>query len=100
MVDAPAEHLAEIRRLLRIHVPGCEVRIFGSRIAGTAKPYSDLDITLVSPARIETRRLNALREALAESRIPFRVDVSDWNELSGEFKALVERRFEVLDVQG
>jgi type I restriction enzyme S subunit len=37
-----------VRRILQKHVPGYEVWAFGSRAKWTAKPYSDLDLVIIS----------------------------------------------------
>jgi hypothetical protein len=39
MIDLAAGPLAIVRRLLAAQVPECEVRAFGSRVTGGAKPY-------------------------------------------------------------
>jgi uncharacterized protein len=96
MIDLPAEQLAQIRRLLTEHVPECEVRVFGSRVTSQARPYSDLDIALLGSARVPIERLAALREALAESDLPIRVDVLDWHAISDPFRAIISAQFEVL----
>jgi predicted nucleotidyltransferase len=59
----------------------CEVRVFGSRVAGNAKPYSDLDTVLVGARRLSLMRVSALRDALAEWDLPTRVDVPDLHTL-------------------
>lgn len=96
MIDLAPEQLDIVRGLLAVHVPECEVRAFGSRVTGKAKPYSDLDIALLGPARLPIGRLAALREALEESELPIRVDVLDWCALSEAFRGVIAARFELL----
>ena len=98
MIDLAPDHLVEVRRLLALRVPGCEVRAFGSRVTGTARRFSDLDLAVLSPEPLDPRRLDALRDAFAASDLPMRVDVVDWRAVSASFRALVEARYEV--VQG
>jgi len=45
---------------------------------------------------LEFRQLAALKDAFAESSLPFRVDVVDWATTSAEFRAIIEERFEVI----
>ena len=99
MIDARPEHLAEIGRILAQHVPGCEVRAFGSRVGGRSQPSSDLDLVLMGPKRFNWRLLERLKDAFAASDIPFMVDVIDWHDLSDEFKHLVEEKSEVLQAK-
>ena len=47
MIDLAPDQLAIVRRLLAAHVPECEARAFGSRVTGNAKPYSDMDLSLI-----------------------------------------------------
>jgi predicted nucleotidyltransferase len=96
MIELAPDHLAAVRRLVAIHAPECEVRAFGSRVAGTAKPYSDLDLAFVGPGRIPLPRLSALREAFQESELPMRVDVLDWHRIPDSFQRVIENRFEVI----
>ncbi len=96
MIDLAPEQLAIVRSLLAAQVPDCEVRAFGSRITGKAKPYSDLDIVLFGPARLSLGRLATLREAFAESELPIRIDLIDWHALSENFRNIISAKFEVL----
>lgn len=96
MIDLTPEQLATVQRLLVAHAPECEVRAFGSRVTGKAKPYSDLDIVLLGPARLSLGRMAALREAFAESELPIRVDVIDWHAISENFRNIIAAKFAIL----
>jgi predicted nucleotidyltransferase len=96
MIDLAPQQLATVRHLLAAHVPECEVRAFGSRVTGKPKPYSDLDLVLIGPARLPTGRLAAVREALQESDLPIRVDVLDWHAIPESFRQIIAAGFEVL----
>jgi predicted nucleotidyltransferase len=96
MIDLAPEQLAIVRRLLTAHVPECEARAFGSRVTGNAKPYSDLDLALLGPARLPIGRVAALREAFQESELAIRVDVIDWHAIAQSFRDIIAARFETL----
>ena len=96
MIEVDPSHLAEICRILAGHVPNCEVRAFGSRVSGAAKPYSDLDLAIVGPERLELRSMGALREAFEASTLPFRVDLLDWNAISPSFREVIAAKFVVV----
>ena len=72
------------------------MRVFGSRINGTAKNYSDLDLVVVGPAELDDDTLRRLREAFEESDLPFRVDVLDWRAVSPSFRTVIERGYELI----
>jgi len=98
MIDLAPEPLAIVLRMLAAQVPDCEVRAFGSRVTGNAKPYSDLDLVLLGPARLPLGRLAAVGEAFAESELPIRVDVIDWHAISENFRKIIAAKFEVLQI--
>jgi uncharacterized protein len=77
MIDLSHENLTLLKQLITEYIQGCEIRVFGSRIHGTAKPYSDIDIAIKCSTPIDRRVLSRLKEALQESTLPIRVDVLD-----------------------
>ena len=46
MLDLPENQLQLVRGILQEIAPDREVWAFGSRVKGTAKPYSDLDLVI------------------------------------------------------
>lgn len=96
MIDLRPDHLEIVRCLLREHVPGCEVRAFGSRYKGTARNASDLDLAVVGTERLLPRKIAQLKEAFEESTLPMRVDVLDWHAITPEFQRVIEVGFEVI----
>jgi len=96
MIDLAPHHLETVRSILRQHVPQCEVRAFGSRVHGTTKPYSDLDLAVVGPGALGGDILRHLQEAFEDSDLPFRVEVIDWHTTSPEFQTVIEKQYEVI----
>jgi uncharacterized protein len=96
MIDLTPEQLVAVQRLLEAQAPECEVRAFGSRVTGKAKPYSDLDLALLGPVRMPIGRMAAIREAFAESELSFRVDVIDWHASSESFHSIIAAKYEIL----
>jgi type I restriction enzyme, S subunit len=96
MIDISPHDLKTVKRLLADYFPNVEARVFGSRYQWTAKDYSDLDIVLVGSQKLDWLKLDRLREAFAESDLPFRVDVLDWHVISPEFQQVIERGYEVI----
>lgn len=82
-----AHQLATDRELLRRHLPGVEVRAFGSRAGGQPKPASDLDLLVVSQKPLAPRSHALLADAFAESDLPFKVDVIDASTATPSFRA-------------
>ncbi len=96
MIDLQPDHLALVQTILAQHLPQAEVRVFGSRVRDTARPYSDLDLVVVGQAKINRKTLHRLQEAFADSDLPCRVDVLDWHRISDSFKQVIEEKYEVL----
>ncbi len=96
MIDLDPASLDTILAILRKHVHGYEVRVFGSRLKGSATTYSDLDLALVGDGPIDWQEIEKLKDAFAESDLPIMVDVLDWHTISDEFRAVIEKGYEVV----
>ena len=90
MFDIDERHLAIVKKLLALHVSGCRVKVFGSRVTGNAKSFSDLDLSVECDERMDFDKLRLIKEAFEESDLLFRVDVLDWHSLSNNFKSIIE----------
>ena len=79
------EHQKIILDLLQLHLPGIVVWAYGSRMRGTANAKSDLDLVVFAGPE-KKLQVFSLKEAFAESNLPFRVDLFDWSELPENFR--------------
>lgn len=88
-IDMTPQERAIVLRILNEIVPDREVRAFGSRVTGTAKPFSDLDLAIMGdePLSLETRA--RLEEAFSESELPWKVDVLDWTLADQIFQIII-----------
>ena len=82
----------QLLSLLFQHVPHMKVWAFGSRVKGTARPSSDLDLVFFAD-EADKPLLGSLREALEESLLPFAVDMLVWNDISAAFQAHIQSQF-------
>lgn len=80
-----------VSAILRRHVPGCAVWAFGSRAKWNAKPYSDLDLAIITDCPLDLRISAALTDDFSESDLPFKVDVVDWATSSEAFRKIIKR---------
>ena len=71
-----------VRAIVESVTPGAEVRVFGSRATGRARPFSDLDLLFVQPARLTWLQRADLRDQFEASDLPFRVDVVETEALA------------------
>ncbi len=86
-----SDELAQVRAILARYLPpGVRVSVFGSRARGTAKPWSDLDLALASPAPLPLSLLAEMAEAFDESPLPWKVDLVDRASVSEGFAAIID----------
>lgn len=99
MINVTEHERALIEALLETYVPECEIRVFGSRLSGNHKEYSDLDLAIVGSAKLPSGVIARLKESFAESVIPFRVDILDWHAISKEFQSVILAGYEILQTK-
>ena len=90
------EELAIVLQLLELHIPTCEIWAFGSRVKGGARRFSDLDLAVHGVDAAHEGNLVDLAEALAESDLPFRVDLVNWNRTREDFRRIIEEHHLIL----
>ena len=92
------ECLAQVKAILKQHVPESEVWAYGSRVNGTAHSGSDLDLVIRSKdlAPLPRAIYAGICEKIRDSNIPILVELRDWAYLPESFHANIERQFEPL----
>lgn len=90
-IDLNPSEWEEVKRILKTHVPEYDVWAFGSRVTGTAKPYSDLDLAVITEHPLPLAKKADLITALEESDLTFRVDIVDWATTNEKFRRIIER---------
>jgi uncharacterized protein len=98
-MDLKPEHLGIVRDILARHLPGREVRLFGSRANGTAKPHSDIDLVIMGDEVLPVTTMRILRDAFDDSDLPFQVDLVEWAGTSEEFRKVIEATVVPLDME-
>ncbi|MCY4005628.1 MAG: nucleotidyltransferase domain-containing protein [Rhodobacteraceae bacterium] len=95
VIDITSEQRETLIALLSRHLPNTEVWVYGSRITGTSRAASDLDmVVFATPGQL--RKVSDLRESFEESNMPFRVDLFVWDDLPDNFREQIEREHVVL----
>jgi predicted nucleotidyltransferase len=85
--------------ILRRFIPGVAVWAYGSRVNGTARTNSDLDL-VVFTAPEQRHLVSDLKDELDESNIPFIVDLHVWDELPESFHEVILKKYVVLQKEG
>jgi len=90
-VDLAPCDWVEVVRILHEQVPALDVWAFGSRARRTAKPYSDLDLALITREPLSLAQWAAITDAFELSDLPVRVDIVDWAGASETFRKLIKQ---------
>ena len=94
-IDLTTEQRKTLNDLLRQFLPGVAVWAYGSRVKWTARPNSDLDlVAFTSPA--QRAQVADLKDALAESNLPFPVDLHVWDDVSDRFREIIRKYYVVV----
>lgn len=79
----------EVLRILGEQAPHLEVWAFGSRARHTEKPYSDLDLALITHEPLSLADMANIQSAFEASDLPIRVDIVDWASTSEAFRKII-----------
>ncbi len=94
-IDISAEQRQILLDLLSKYLANTKVWAFGSRVKWTTRSNSDLDLVVFSSPEQDSQ-VSALKEALEESNLPFRVDLLVWDKLPENFQRNIEEGYVVL----
>jgi len=94
------KEIAIVRNILTATIPEYEVHAFGSRVHGRGlKPFSDIDLAIMSVAPVASDLLCELKEQFAESDLPYKVDIVDYASASPKFRDIIQQEYEVIHKQ-
>lgn len=79
-----------IVNIIRKQIPdkGYKIFLFGSRVMGTARRYSDIDIGILGEKSVPVNKLESIEEILENSDLPYNVDVVDFAKAGKSFTDL------------
>ena len=86
----------QVNAILQRYLPNNEVWAFGSRVKGNVKPYSDLDLAIISDTPLPLALLAEIAEAFSDSDLPWKVDLVDWATTSERFRQVIAEQKLVL----
>ena len=94
-IDLTTKQRNTLSALLRRFLPGVAVWAYGSRVKWTARPNSDLDlVAFTTPA--QRPQVAELKDALAESNLPFPVDLHVWDDVPERFREIIRKEYVVV----
>lgn len=88
------ESLEFIKNAIRKYLPEGEYEVFvyGSRAAGKAQKWSDIDIGIGGERGVPVRVLALIAEDLENSKVPYKVEIVDFKKTSDEFRKLALKK--------
>jgi type I restriction enzyme S subunit len=90
-IDLPPHDWNEICHILKTHLPEYPVWAFGSRVKWTARPYSDLDLAIITRQPLSLTKMATIKEVFDESDLSIRVDIVDWATTSETFRKIINQ---------
>lgn len=63
-----------------------QVFIFGSRVTGKGKKFSDYDVGIWGKKPVPSNTIILIEEAFEESDLPYKVDIVDFSLVSSNFR--------------
>lgn len=97
MINLSPDLMRQVMVIINQYVPNAEVWVFGSRVSGTAREHSDLDLVVIDEQKLPQKTYYQLQEAFQESELPIRVDVLDWHRITPEFQQNIKKQYEVIN---
>jgi predicted nucleotidyltransferase len=97
MIDLAIDYLNLVKNILVKYLPGnVKIWVFGSRIKGTAKQFSDLDLAIDFEQAIAKDVWVDIKIAFDQSELPIKVDLVELNKIDKSFKDIIDKEKELL----
>ena len=84
MIDLDLKYLDFIKDTMQSQLHDCKLYIFGSRVKGTSKQQSDIDIAIDS-SELTPQKKSQLMYMFENSTLPYEVDIIDLRNVSKKF---------------
>jgi len=95
-ITVPVRHLSYLLEQLKLYIPDATVWAFGSRVKGSHRTSSDLDLAVLCDKQTAQKQLPKLNEVFIESDIPFKVQLLDFNRLPVNMQENIKKKYVIL----
>jgi len=95
-ITVSVRHLRYLLEQLKLYIPDATVWAFGSRVKGSNRTSSDLDLAVLCDKQTAQKQLPKLNEVFVESDIPFKVQLLDFNRLPVNMQENIKKKYVVL----
>ena len=91
------EYLKLIEEILKHHLNvAATIWMFGSRVTGNAKKFSDIDLVIAANEPISFEIMAAIASDFEESDLPYKVDIVDAATISELFRENIQSQLILL----
>jgi predicted nucleotidyltransferase len=94
-LDITEKQRESLKRILQLRLPDVAVWAYGSRVKGSARQNSDLDLVVFTTPE-QRAQVSDLKDELDESDIPFRIDLHVWDEIPEHFREIIKNEHMIL----
>ena len=94
MINIEPKYFEMIQDILKHYVSDYDVWLFGSRTSQEIKPFSDVDLVIMSHEDIPVSLMAKLTLAFEESELPYQVDIVEWHVLDEGVKKNIQAQHE------
>ncbi len=92
-INLDPKYLDIIVKILRTNLPPNDnVYVFGSRVTGRAKPFSDVDLLVDVSQPLTLEQLSLLNNEFDQSLLPYKVDIVDANSITESFRLAIQEQ--------
>jgi predicted nucleotidyltransferase len=95
-ITVSVRHLSYLLEQLKLYIPDATVWAFGSRVKGSNRTSSDLDLAVLCDKETAKKQLPKLNEVFIESNIPFKVQLLDFNRLPVNMQENIKEKYVIL----
>ncbi len=92
-LDLKDKYVKFIKDTVYTVLPDVEIFIYGSRVQGKSREYSDVDIALQTQdnSEIQFDKLLKIKSVFEDSTFPYKVDIVDLQSLNENFLHIIEK---------
>lgn len=90
-MELEQEYKQKIIGILSVLFPNATIYLFGSRARSTHDKSSDIDIAIDAGKKLYHTNVGEARDMLAESNIPYCIDIVDLHSVSTEMKKQIKK---------
>lgn len=83
------KHISIIENILKNHFEGARILVFGSRVTGTDKEFSDLDLAIDKNSPLSAIDMANAKQDFIDSDLPFSVDLIDLNKVDKKLRTTI-----------